>query len=694
MAGKIPQNFIDDLIDRSDIVELIDSRVKLKKSGRNYTACCPFHDEKTPSFSVNPDKQFYYCFGCGAGGNVVSFIMDHDRSEFIEAIETLASHNGVQVPREHNPQAEKLHKAKKSIYDLLQQASEYYQIQLRQHAKKSQAVDYLKQRGLSGAIAQQFQIGYAPPGWDNLLKNIGSTEEQQKLLLDGGMLIEKDKGGCYDRFRERLIFPIRDSRGRTIAFGGRVFNDDKPKYLNSPETPVFHKQQELYGLYEARQANRHLQRLIMVEGYMDVVALAQYGISYAVATLGTAAGTIHMEKVFRQCSEVIFCFDGDDAGRKAALRALDAVIPLMEAGRQAKFLFLPQGEDPDSHVRNIGQEAFVVQLDGALSLSEYLFQHAETDLDLAKPDDKASLINKLMPQIQAMPAGTFQELMLRSLSEKSGLPVEDIKRLEIKAKKAPSAQNKPPPKAQNTAPPPPQPNHGDTGSNEDYAAYDAAHYHDQPHDQHDGYNNPPPAHNADNYWGGYDDSDTRWHDTNADNTYADNRGGDKKGAFKGKKGFAFDDEPKPRQKIPPSQRKVKRTPIRTVISLLLIEPSLINEIDTDFVFDNTQESQFFQRVVSYIRENNESNAGIVLGYWLAEEKAAVTPLLGLQHSYEDKNAMIEEFQQSLQQIEQQQLRQQMLHLQEALKNESDYEKAKLLTLHYFEVAKLVKNVKK
>lgn len=432
MAGKIPQSFIDDLLERTDIVELIDSRVKLKKTGRNYSACCPFHDEKTPSFSVNPDKQFYYCFGCGAGGNAISFLMDYDRSDFIGAIDYMARMHGLAVPQENDPQKEKAQKAKRSIYDLLEQSGEYYQQQLHSHPQKKKALAYLEQRGLSEAVIQQFGIGFAPPGWDNLLKKLGQTSEQIQLLLAGGMLIEKeDHSGHYDRFRDRLMFPIRDSRGRTIGFGGRVFTDEKPKYLNSPETLVFHKQLELYGLHEASQANRYIERLIMVEGYMDVVALAQFGITNAVATLGTSAATPHMEKVFRHCNEVVFCFDGDEAGRKAADRALDAVIPLIQAGRQAKFLFLPEGEDPDSLVRKIGREKFLWHVDKAQTLSEYLFAKHGRSLDLGRADDRAKLISNIMPALKKLPAGSFQEIMLRSLSEKSGLPMEDLRTLEL-----------------------------------------------------------------------------------------------------------------------------------------------------------------------------------------------------------------------------------------------------------------------
>jgi DNA primase len=441
MVGKIPQSFIDDIIERTDIVELIDARVKLKKTGRNYSARCPFHEEKTPSFSVNPDKQFYYCFGCGAGGNAISFLMDYDRSTFVESIENLAKHIGVEVPREEGNSNNEQQHNKRSLFDLLQQANDFYQNQLRQHSQKSKAIDYLKKRGLTGEIAKQFGIGYAPPGWDNLLKALGKSPELLQQLHEAGMLIEKeDHGGSYDRFRDRLMFPIRDNRGRTIAFGGRVLNDEKPKYLNSPETPIFHKQFELYGLYEARQAHRHLERLLMVEGYMDVVALAQFGINFAVATLGTSAGTSHMEKVFRHCSEVIFCFDADEAGRKAAHRAFEAALPLMESGRQAKFLFLPEGEDPDSFVRQVGKEQFLWHLDKAQTLSEYLFNFHQKQLDLSRADDKAKLISNAIPHINMMPEGALQEILLRSLSEKTGLPIEDIKQLEKKLDKTASKE--------------------------------------------------------------------------------------------------------------------------------------------------------------------------------------------------------------------------------------------------------------
>ncbi|MCB1848273.1 MAG: DNA primase, partial [Halieaceae bacterium] len=314
MAGRIPQAFLDDLLDRVDIVEVIDRRVKLRKSGKNYTARCPFHEEKTPSFSVNPDKQFYYCFGCGAGGNALGFLMDYENLDFPRAVESLASSAGMEVPREpsstpHDPEREQGNKA---LYALMEDVARYYRGQLRTHPQAQRAVAYLKGRGLTGQIAREFDLGFAPPGWDKLMKALGTGPEQVTLLKDSGMLVENEQGRLYDRFRDRVVFPIRDQRGRVVAFGGRVLGDDKPKYLNSPETSIFHKGRELYGLYQARQANRKLERLLVVEGYMDVIALAQHGISYATATLGTATSRTHLERIYRLCPEVVFCFDGDE----------------------------------------------------------------------------------------------------------------------------------------------------------------------------------------------------------------------------------------------------------------------------------------------------------------------------------------------------------------------------------------------
>lgn len=447
MAGKIPQSFIDQLIDRSDIVEVIDARIRLKKTGANYSALCPFHQEKSPSFSVNPDKQFYYCFGCGSGGNVISFLMDYERTSFTDTVENLARMNGMTVPYEkQTKQQVKAEQIRRSIYDVLQAVSDYYQQQLREHSDKAKAINYLQGRGLSGEICKQFGIGFAPAGWDNVLKRFGQQPDQFALLRESGMLVERDNGtGFYDRFRDRLMFPIIDNRGRVIAFGGRVFNDDKPKYLNSPETSVFHKQQELYGLWQARQANRHLQRLIVVEGYMDVVALAQFGISCAVATLGTAAGTKHLEKAFRHTSEVVFCFDGDEAGRKAANRALEAALPLMQDGRQVRFLFMPEGEDPDSWVRAIGADQFYWHLDKAQSLSERLFDLCGEGLNLQLVDDKSVLVSRIRPYLESLPEGSFKLLLKQALSDTTGLAMTAIEQLFSQAKVEPAASMQAPP---------------------------------------------------------------------------------------------------------------------------------------------------------------------------------------------------------------------------------------------------------
>ena len=343
MAGLIPQSFIDDLLNRSDIVDVVSSRIQLKKAGKNYSACCPFHKEKTPSFSVSPDKQFYYCFGCGAGGNALGFVMDHDQLDFPEAVEELAKRAGMDVPREESGRPRAPRQAVDSpLYTLLEAAAEHYRQALRNHPQRRYAVDYLKGRGLSGEIARDFGLGFAPPGWDNLFKQLGTDALQQKAMIDAGLLIENaDSGKRYDRFRDRIMFPIRDSRGRVIAFGGRVLGDDKPKYLNSPETPVFHKGQELYGLFEARKFNRDLDEIMVVEGYMDVIALAQQGLRNAVATLGTATSEEHLKRLFRLVPSVLFCFDGDAAGRNAAWRALESTLPSLQDGRRARFLFLP-----------------------------------------------------------------------------------------------------------------------------------------------------------------------------------------------------------------------------------------------------------------------------------------------------------------------------------------------------------------
>ena len=426
MAGLIPQTFIDDLLDRVDIVDVISSRVQLKKTGKNLKACCPFHEEKTPSFTVAQDKQFYYCFGCGAGGNALSFVMEFDRLDFLPAVELLAKNVGLEIPREASPDPG-VKKHKDSLYSVIEEADRFYRQQLRT-PQASTAVNYLKSRGLTGKIAAEFGMGYAPEGWDNLIKSIGGNDQKLQLLNQSGMLVVKpEEKKQYDRFRHRIMFPIRDQRGRTLAFGGRVLDNSTPKYLNSPETPIFHKGRELYGLYEARQALKEIPYLLMVEGYMDVIALAQFGIHNAVATLGTALTDNHLKKLFRYTSEIVFCFDGDNAGRRAAGRALEITLPEMRDGVCAKFLFLPEGEDPDTVVRNLGAEAFQSKIKEATPLSEFLFEQMGEGIDINTGEGKAKLSKIAAPQINRIPQGVFKQLMLEELSGRTGITVNDLK---------------------------------------------------------------------------------------------------------------------------------------------------------------------------------------------------------------------------------------------------------------------------
>jgi DNA primase len=466
MAGLIPQTFIDDLLSRADIVEVVDKRVTLRKSGKNYSACCPFHKEKTPSFSVQPERQFYYCFGCGAGGNAIGFIMNFDQTDFPQAVESLARDNGMEVPREENAAVTRRQSENSKLFEVLEEASKFYCQQLRRHSQRKSAVDYLKARGLSGEVARDFCIGYAPPGWDNLLKSIAADANKQKSLLKAGMVIEKEarkdesreSGNTvairyYDRFRDRIIFPIRDSRGRTIAFGGRVLGDDKPKYLNSPETPVFHKGAELYGLFEAKKANNKLKRILIVEGYMDVIALAQMGIRNSVATLGTATSDRHLIRLFRLVREVVFCFDGDNAGRTAAWRALEASLSELQDGRQVKFLFLPEGEDPDTLVRKIGETEFNLLIQKATPLEQFFFDKLSEGLDIRTIEGRARLSNVAKPLIAKFPRGIYGQLMLDKLSETLGVASESLDKLIDSQSKQTRGSSAPPPSASPSASP-------------------------------------------------------------------------------------------------------------------------------------------------------------------------------------------------------------------------------------------------
>lgn len=417
MAGRIPSSFIDELLARVDIVDVIDSRVQLRKTGREYQACCPFHNEKTPSFTVSPDKQFYHCFGCGAHGSALGFLMDYEHMGFVEAVEELASGVGMEVPREQGSGGEE--RSYQTLYDVMEKVTKYYGQQLRHHPEASRATDYLKGRGLTGEIAAVFEIGFAPPGWDNLLNALDKQGVSSAQLEKVGMLVKKDSGGYYDRFRDRIMFPIRDTRGRVIAFGGRQLEKDEKgaKYLNSSETPIFHKGRELYGLYQARKAERKLERLLVVEGYMDVVSLAQFGVRNAVATLGTATTRDHLERLFRVVPQVVFCFDGDRAGQQAAWRALENALPVLSEGRQINFMFLPEGEDPDTLVRREGKDGFEARVSDAVPFSDYFFGEMAQAVDLSSTEGRARLVEKARPLIKKLPDGVFRHMMAARLAE-------------------------------------------------------------------------------------------------------------------------------------------------------------------------------------------------------------------------------------------------------------------------------------
>jgi DNA primase len=414
VPGRIPQHFIDELVARADIVELIGSRVPLKKHGKEYKACCPFHGEKTPSFTVVPEKQFYHCFGCGVHGTALGFLMEHDHLSFIEAVEDLAARVGLEVPREENQSARSATPTD-GLFTTLERAAAQYRTQLQESERGR---DYFKSRGLTADTAERFGLGYAPDAWDFLLKQLGNSETARQQLHQTGMAIERERRpgmntppGFYDRFRDRVMFPIRDARGRTIGFGGRVLDKGEPKYLNSPETELFHKGRELYGLYEARQASRTLSRLLVVEGYMDVVRLHQAGITYAVATLGTATTPEHLTRVFRICNELVFCFDGDRAGRAAAWRALENSLSQTRDGRQIRFLFLPDGHDPDSLVGEEGREAFEARLQQALPLSTYFLNHLSAQVDIQTVDGRAQLAELARPLLERIPPSVYRELL-------------------------------------------------------------------------------------------------------------------------------------------------------------------------------------------------------------------------------------------------------------------------------------------
>lgn len=418
MAGRITPEFKDQLLSRIDVVDVVSSRVQLKKAGSLFKSCCPFHSEKTPSFVVTPARQTYHCFGCGAHGNAIDFLIEHDRLSFPEAVEELALQAGLELPTddgaaERGPDPEPL-------LALLEQAARLYRQQLREHPRAQSVIQYLKDRGLNGEIVREYGIGYAPAGWDFLLTRLGQDEAGRARLVSAGLVVERD-GKRYDRFRDRVIFPIRDRRGRVVGLGGRVMGDEEPKYLNSPETPVFSKGRELYGLYELQQRLRRPERVLVVEGYMDVIALAQFEIHYAVATLGTATTAEHLRRLQRVAPELVFCFDGDRAGREAAWKALQTALPLTNGQQPIRFLFLPEGEDPDSLVRREGPAAFEARFSNARLLSDFLFDHLSAELDLQSTEGRARLDAEARALLQSMPAGTYRDLLQQRLSKLVGV---------------------------------------------------------------------------------------------------------------------------------------------------------------------------------------------------------------------------------------------------------------------------------
>jgi DNA primase len=429
MAGKIPRSFIDDLLARTDIVDLIDSKVGLKKAGKDYQACCPFHNEKSPSFTVSQDKQFYHCFGCGANGNAISFVMEYEKLEFVDAIEEIASMLNLDVPREQGGSSapERTAAQKRSDYDLMLHTARFYQHQLKHHANSAAVIDYVKGRGLSGETVKKFMVGYAPSEWDGLCLQLGRNKEQKEQLVELKLASEKTPGRQFDFFRDRLMFPIRDKRGRVVAFGGRVMQADQgPKYLNSPETRIFHKGFELYGLYEAKQAHKKLEHILIVEGYMDVVALAEKEIEYAVAALGTATTSEHMHTLFRTTDKVICCYDGDRAGRDAAWRALENALPYLNDGKALNFVFLPDGEDPDSLVQKEGKDAFEQRLSEADDFTKVMFNKLSQEIDLTLDSGKAKLLSAALPLIEKIPSEFYQENILEQLGRLIGRTREQL----------------------------------------------------------------------------------------------------------------------------------------------------------------------------------------------------------------------------------------------------------------------------
>ncbi|MFT5161714.1 MAG: DNA primase [Alteromonadaceae bacterium] len=446
MAGLIPRYFIDDILARTDIVELIDGYVPLKKAGKNYQACCPFHNEKSPSFSVSADKQFYHCFGCGMSGNAITFLMEYDKLEFVEAIEDLAQKHHMEVPTEDGKILAKPQYSKaviQSDFELMEQVSRFFRHQLKHHANSKTVIDYVKNRGLSGEVVKQFGIGYSPSEWDGALKMFGTNDTLRQQLLDLKVTTANDKGRQFDFFRDRLMFPIRNRRGKVIGFGGRIFGEGQPKYLNSPETRIFHKGFELYGLYEAKQFDDKITQVVVVEGYMDVVALAEKGIRYAVASLGTSTTPEHLQMLFRVVTKVIFCYDGDRAGIDAAWRALENSLAHLKDGIELTFTFLPAGEDPDTLVQKEGKDAFEVRLGQAKSFSQFFFEHLLQTIDSTTDSGKTALVAAAKSLIEKIPSEFFRDIILDKLAMIVGRERSQLERyFTALPKTAPAQGNK------------------------------------------------------------------------------------------------------------------------------------------------------------------------------------------------------------------------------------------------------------
>jgi len=611
MSGRIPQGFIDDLLDRLDIVDVVDHRVKLKKTGKNYSACCPFHEEKTPSFTVSPDKQFYYCFGCGASGNALGFLMEYEHLDFINAVEDLAKLAGLEIPRDNKPASAAQiarEKQRHEILDLLDKANDFYQEQLRQHPRKPQAVNYLKGRGLTGQICKDFGIGFSPPGWDNLKNQLCQNDAGLKRLEEAGMLIHnEEKNRHYDRFRERIMFPIRDKRGRVIGFGGRVLGDDKPKYLNSPETPVFHKGEELYGLWEARQAHSQIPKLIVVEGYMDVVALAQYDIRYAVATLGTACGEAHLNLAFKYTQEIIFCFDGDKAGRNAAKRALQASLPVINDGRQIKFIFLEEGQDPDSYVRQLGTENFLIRIEEIASpLEVFLFDSLSEDLDPTTMGGKALLSKRSAPMLNLLPKGVYRELMFQNLARRTDLPLDTLMDLinqplpkpEPAPQEHKDKQNQPPSNEDRVAP---------QNNNPEHKGFSGGH-------------EQPPAHlEAGALDDGYDQSFIQSQEQEYQTDYSEEFHSHEQG----QQDASYNSEPPTHDYQPPQANSTvgaqQLTPQRLLIGLIISDPQLAKDLDNIEIYRelDDSDSQLLLKLCQCLKARPHFNILQLSGHWLA-----------------------------------------------------------------------------